>query len=142
VGGELIGDADRLVTGEVQTDSRLVGPGDVFIAMPGEVTDGHRFAADAVAAGASLVIAEPALELDAPLVVVPSGLDALWALAREIVARVRSGGRLRVVAVTGSNGKTTTKNLLRTILSADGPTVAPAGSFNNEVGTPISMLRV
>jgi len=142
VGGELIGDADRLVTGEVQTDSRLVGPGDVFIAMPGEVTDGHRFAADAVAAGASLVIAERALELDAPLVVVPSGLDALWALAREIVARVRSGGRLRVVAVTGSNGKTTTKNLLRTILSADGPTVAPAGSFNNEVGTPISMLRV
>ena len=74
---------DVLVTGEVQTDSRLVGPGDVFIAMPGEVTDGHRFAADAVAAGAALVIAERELDVAAPVVVVPRGLDALWALARE-----------------------------------------------------------
>ncbi len=142
VDGALRGPGDVLVTGEVQTDSRLVGPGDVFIAMPGEVTDGHRFATAAVAAGAALVIAERELDVAAPVIVVPRGLDALWALAREAVARVRAGGALRIVAVTGSNGKTTTKNLLRAILSSAGPTVAPVGSFNNEVGTPISMLRV
>lgn len=142
VSGTLSGDGAVLVTGEVQTDSRLVQPGDVFIAMPGEVTDGHRFAAAAVEAGAILVIAEHDLKLSAPLIVVPSGLDALWALASEVVARVRSAGKLQIVAVTGSNGKTTTKNLLRAILSSAGPTVAPIGSFNNEVGTPISMLRV
>ena len=142
VGGALHGDGDALVTGEVQTDSRLVRAGDLFIAMPGEVTDGHRFAEAAAAAGASLVIAERELELDIPVIVVPRGLDALWALAREVVARVRSAGALKVVAVTGSNGKTTTKNLLRAILSSVGSTVAPVGSFNNQVGTPISMLRV
>ena len=142
VGGTLHGDGARLVTGEVQTDSRRVGDGDVFIAMPGEVTDGHRFAAAAVTAGASLVIAEQPLELDVPVIVVPRGLDALWSLAREVVARVRAAGGLRIVSVTGSNGKTTTKNLLRAALSAAGATVAPVGSFNNHVGTPMTMLRV
>jgi len=142
VGGELTGDPDTVVTGEAQTDSRLVTPGDLFLAMPGTVTDGHRFAAAAVDAGASLVIAERELELPVPVVVVPSSLTALWDLAREVVARVRAGGGLTVVAVTGSNGKTTTKNLLRAAFAAVGETVAPAGSFNNEVGAPISMLRV
>ena len=59
-----------------------------------------------------------------------------------MVERVRSAGGLRIVAITGSNGKTTTKNLLRAVLDAEGPTVAPPGSFNNHVGAPISMLRV
>ena len=63
-------------------------------------------------------------------------------LAREVVARVRSAGQLSVVAITGSNGKTTTKNLLRAILTAQGNTVAPDGSFNNHVGAPISMLGI
>ena len=142
VGGALIGDGDAPVTGAVQTDSRLVGPGDVFFALPGETTDGARFAAAATAAGAALVVAERELDLDRPLVVVPDGLVALGELAREVVARVRALGRLRIVAVTGSNGKTTTKNMLREILSAAGETVAPEGSFNNEVGAPITMLRV
>lgn len=142
VEGELRGDPAALVTGAVQTDSRLVGPGDVFFALPGETTDGARFAPAAAAAGAVLVVAERELDVDLPVVVVPDGLAALGELAREVVARVRALGRLRVVAVTGSNGKTTTKNMLRAILSAAGPTVAPEGSFNNEVGAPITMLRV
>lgn len=142
VRGALRGDPQVVVTGAVQTDSRLVSPGDAFFALPGETTDGARFAAAAVEAGAVLVVAEQDLDLDVPVVVVPSGLDALAELAREVVARVRALGRLQVVAVTGSNGKTTTKNMLRDILGAVGATVAPEGSFNNEVGAPITMLRV
>jgi UDP-N-acetylmuramoyl-tripeptide--D-alanyl-D-alanine ligase len=144
LGGELLegADPDVVVSGSVQTDSRLVEGGSVFFALPGEVTDGHLFAPAAVEAGAALVVAERPLELPVPVLVVPDGVEALAALAHLVVERVRALGRLRVVAVTGSNGKTTTKNLLRAILEAEGPTVAPEGSFNNQVGAPISMLRV
>jgi UDP-N-acetylmuramoyl-tripeptide--D-alanyl-D-alanine ligase len=134
--------ADTVVSGSVETDSRLVGEGSIFVALPGEVTDGHLFAPDAVAAGAALVVCREELGLAAAQLIVPDGLDALAALAREVVARVHAGGELRVVGITGSNGKTTTKNLLRAILGAEGPTVAPEGSFNNQVGAPISMLRI
>ncbi len=136
------GTAEQVVGGSVETDSRLVGAGSIFFALPGEVTDGHLFAEGAVASGAALVVAERPLDLDVPVLVVDDGVAALAALARAVVARVRALGRLRVVAVTGSNGKTTTKNLMRAIFSAEGPTVAPEGSFNNHVGAPISMLRV
>jgi UDP-N-acetylmuramoyl-tripeptide--D-alanyl-D-alanine ligase len=133
---------ETVVSGSVQTDSRLVEPGSVFFALPGEETDGHLFASAAVEAGAALVIAERRLEVTVPQVVVPDGVAALAALARLVVARVRAHGRLRVAAITGSNGKTTTKNLLAAVLSAEGPTVAPRESFNNHVGAPISMLAV
>jgi UDP-N-acetylmuramoyl-tripeptide--D-alanyl-D-alanine ligase len=144
VGGTLVGssDAATLVTGMVHTDSRKVAPGDIFFALPGEVSDGHLFADAAIAAGAALLIVERELPVEVAQVVVPNGLVALSALAREVVRRVRAGGDLKVIAVTGSNGKTTTKNMLRAILDAEGSTVAPAGSFNNEVGAPISMLGV
>jgi len=134
--------ADVQIDGSVQTDSRLVVPGSIFFALPGEVTDGALFAEAAVAAGAAVVVAERELALDVPVIVVPDGVTALAALATEVVARVRSAGPLSVVAITGSNGKTTTKNLLRAILSAQAPTVAPQGSFNNHVGAPISMLGI
>lgn len=140
--GTVHGNADTIVSGTVHTDSRLVTPGDVFVALPGEVTDGHRFIDAAIAAGAALVIAERESTLSVPLVVVANGVIALSDLAREVVARVRALGTLRVVAVTGSNGKTTTKNMLRAVLERHGETVAPRGSFNNEVGAPISMLGV
>jgi UDP-N-acetylmuramoyl-tripeptide--D-alanyl-D-alanine ligase len=143
LGGDLGGaEPSTTVSGSVQTDSRLVEPGDVFFALPGAVTDGHLFAQAAVDAGAALVVAERPVDFGVPVLVVPDGVAALAALARFVVARVRALGRLRVVAVTGSNGKTTTKNLLRAILAGEGPTVAPDGSFNNQVGAPISMLRV
>jgi UDP-N-acetylmuramoyl-tripeptide--D-alanyl-D-alanine ligase len=133
---------DATVSGTVETNSTQVSEGSVFFALPGEVTDGHLYAGDAVARGAALVIAERALELSVPVLVVADGVVALGALARLVVARVRAGGRLRVVGITGSNGKTTTKNLIQAILSGEGPTVAPAGSFNNHVGAPITMLKV
>jgi UDP-N-acetylmuramoyl-tripeptide--D-alanyl-D-alanine ligase len=134
--------AGTVVSGSVQTDSRLVEPGSVFFALPGEETDGALFADAAVQAGAALVIAERDLQLGVPVLVVPDGVAALAALARLVVGRVRDHGTLRIAAVTGSNGKTTTKNLLGAVLSAEGPTVAPRESFNNHVGAPISMLAV
>ncbi|MCS5507322.1 UDP-N-acetylmuramoyl-tripeptide--D-alanyl-D-alanine ligase [Curtobacterium flaccumfaciens] len=162
VGGELIGGAqatdvaepgDLVVEGSVETDSRLVRPGSVFFALPGEVTDGRRFVAAAVDAGAALVITPERVDTTAPQIVVTDGYEALAALAHEVVTRVRmstadrvdADGRpapLRVVGITGSNGKTSTKNMLRTILEQHGATVAPEGSFNNHVGAPISMLRI
>ncbi|QZQ56916.1 UDP-N-acetylmuramoyl-tripeptide--D-alanyl-D-alanine ligase [Curtobacterium sp. TC1] len=162
VGGELIGGAqatdvaepgDLVVEGSVETDSRLVRPGSVFFALPGEVTDGRRFVPAATEAGAALVITPERVDTSAPQIVVADGYAALAALAHEVVTRVRMAsadrvdaeGRpapLRVVGITGSNGKTSTKNMLRTILEQHGETVAPQGSFNNHVGAPISMLRV
>jgi len=162
VGGELIAGAqatdvadqgDLVVDGSVETDSRLVRPGSVFFALPGEVTDGRRFVPAATEAGAALVITPERVETTAPQIVVADGYEALAALAHEVVTRVRmssadrvdADGRpapLRVVGITGSNGKTSTKNMLRTILEQHGETVAPQGSFNNHVGAPISMLRI
>jgi UDP-N-acetylmuramoyl-tripeptide--D-alanyl-D-alanine ligase len=135
-------DDSALVDGSVQTDSRLVEPGSIFFALPGEETDGHLFAPTAVDSGAALIITERKLDLPGAQIVVANGVAALSALATEVVARVRATGTLTVVAITGSNGKTTTKNLLRAILSAQAPTVAPQGSFNNHVGAPISMLGI
>ncbi|WIB01362.1 UDP-N-acetylmuramoyl-tripeptide--D-alanyl-D-alanine ligase [Curtobacterium sp. MCBA15_012] len=158
IGGELVSGApEQVVDGSVETDSRLVGPGSVFFALLGEETDGHRFVPAAATAGAALVVTERAVELpegsDTAQVVVADGYAALAALAHEVVARVRASSAdrtdehgapapLRVVGITGSNGKTSTKNMLRTILATQGETVAPQGSFNNHVGAPISMLGI
>ena len=136
--------ADQTVGGVATTDSREVVPGAVFFAKPGEATDGHLFAPQAVENGAALLVVERELpELaSVPQIVVADVVAALGALAAEVVARVHAKGALRVVGITGSNGKTTTKNLLASILAPLGETVAPKESFNNEVGAPITMLRV
>ncbi|MFT4306404.1 MAG: UDP-N-acetylmuramoyl-tripeptide--D-alanyl-D-alanine ligase [Microbacterium sp.] len=133
---------DTLVGGVVDTDSRLVGTGDVFVAKPGAATDGHLFVPAAAAAGAALAVVERPVDAPISQIVVPDVVTALADLAREVVAAVRARGRLRVVGITGSNGKTTTKNLLARILQGDGETVAPRASFNNEVGAPLTMLRI
>lgn len=160
VGGRLHNtDGTPVVTGTVEFDSRKVGAGGLFVAVPGERVDGHDFAAAAVAAGAVGVLA--AREVDAPAVVVPrvaaaqgrsyvlagdtdgSGaavLAALARLARHVVDRLTPAG-LSVVGVTGSSGKTSTKDLIAQLLSPLGPTVAPPGSFNNELGHPWTVLR-
>jgi UDP-N-acetylmuramoyl-tripeptide--D-alanyl-D-alanine ligase len=137
-------DASTVVSGLASTDSRELAPGGIFFAKRGEETDGHLYAPQAVANGAALLVVERVLpELDAvPQIVVADVVTALGELAREVVARVHAGGALRVVGITGSNGKTTTKNLLASILTPLGETVAPKESFNNEVGAPITMLRV
>ena len=133
---------ETVVSGAVDTDSRNIGPGDVFVAKPGEATDGHLFVGGAADAGAALALVER--HIDAPIsqVVVGDVVDAIAALARHVVAAVRARGDLRIAGITGSNGKTTTKNLLARILQDEGDTVAPRASFNNEVGAPLTMLRV
>lgn len=133
---------ETVVDGPVTTDSREIEPGWVFFAKRGEFDDGHRFAPSAADRGAALLVVEHPLDLPVAQIVVADSVEALGALATEVVARVRAHGRLQIVGITGSNGKTTTKNLLRTILEGVGSTVASRKSFNNEVGGPITMLEL
>ncbi|MFB7890809.1 UDP-N-acetylmuramoyl-tripeptide--D-alanyl-D-alanine ligase [Microbacterium sp. NPDC056044] len=133
---------DTVVSGAVDTDSRLIEPGGVFVAKPGEETDGHLFVDAAVENGAALALVERRVEASVTQIVVPDVVEAIAALAREVVKTVRDAAPLRVVGITGSNGKTTTKNLLARILEGEGETVSPKASFNNEVGAPLTMLRV
>ncbi|KQP71056.1 UDP-N-acetylmuramoylalanyl-D-glutamate--2,6-diaminopimelate ligase [Microbacterium sp. Leaf288] len=133
---------DTVVSGAVDTDSRLIEPGGVFVAKPGEETDGHLFVDAAVEKGAALALVERRVEASVSQIVVADVVAALAALAREVVRTVRDAADLRVVGITGSNGKTTTKNLLARILEGEGETVSPKASFNNEVGAPLTMLRV
>lgn len=134
--------AGAVVDGTVDTDSRLIGPGDIFVAKPGETTDGHLFVPAVAEAGAALAIVEHPVDAPISQVVVEDAVQALADLARTVVGRVRAGGGLTVTGITGSNGKTTTKNLLARILQDEGETVAPRASYNNEVGAPLTMLRV
>ncbi|WP_091234633.1 UDP-N-acetylmuramoyl-tripeptide--D-alanyl-D-alanine ligase [Microbacterium sp. 3J1] len=146
LGGELrlagTATADTVVDGVVDTDSRSMAPGSIFVAKPGAETDGHRFVGAALEAGAALAIVEHPVEDAITQIVVSDVVVALADLAREVVARVRAAGDLKIVGITGSNGKTTTKNFLARILSDEGETVAPIKSYNNEVGAPVTMLRV
>lgn len=140
IDGQLHGE-DALVTGSVETDSRLVGDGGLFIAKPGEVTDGHNFVGSAAKLGAvGAVVERPVGELISQIQVSDSVL-ALGKLAKYVVAKLHDAGRLKVIGITGSNGKTSTKNMLNEALSKFGNTVAPIESYNNEVGAPISMLK-
>lgn len=135
-------DGGTTVSGPVETDSREIIPGGVFIAKPGESTDGHLFVGTAKKRGAALAIVEHEVDEDIAQIVVADAVIALGELARLVVERVRASGELTVIGVTGSNGKTTTKNMLAEILSAEESTVAPRASFNNWVGAPLTMLRI
>lgn len=141
VGGRLIG-RELLVTGTVETDSRLVGAGSLFVCKPGEVTDGHNFADDAIKAGAAALIVERELPVAVPQILVGDSVLALGRLAADVLRRVRSVSGIKVIGITGSNGKTSTKNMLGAILRKFGETVAPIESYNNEVGAPISILKI
>ncbi|CAN5172768.1 UDP-N-acetylmuramoyl-tripeptide--D-alanyl-D-alanine ligase [soil metagenome] len=132
-----------IVNGPVDTDSREIVPGGIFVAKPGEFSDGHFFVPAAVESGADVVIVERVFDdLTVPQIVVENSVEALGMLATDVVRRIRALGTLKIVGITGSNGKTTTKNLVRTILQRRGPTVAPRDSFNNEVGAPLTMLKL
>jgi UDP-N-acetylmuramoyl-tripeptide--D-alanyl-D-alanine ligase len=135
--GHLDGVLDPLamVSGAVVADSRQVGPGGLFVAVKGERVDGHDFSAAAVEAGAVAVLAERPVR--APAVVVDHSVEALGSLARSVVDRLDEA---TVVAVTGSSGKTGTKDLLSQVLSARGPLVAAPGSYNTDIGLPLTVL--
>ena len=135
-GGLLHGEPDALVTGEVVIDSRRAAPGGLFAAVAGERADGHDFAAGAVAAGAVAVLATRPVPV--PSVLVADVPAALAALARFVVDALPDA---TVTGITGSSGKTTTKDLAAQLVERLGPTIAPAGSFNNEFGLPLTVLR-
>jgi len=151
--------AETRVTGTVEFDSRAVTPGGLFLALPGARSDGHDFAAAAVCAGAVAVLAarpvgvpaivvapEPAVDSAASVLehdTDGSGAAVLAALARlaaAVSAELVDGG-LTIVGITGSSGKTSTKDLLAAVLAPLGEVVAPPGSFNNELGHPWTVLR-
>lgn len=164
VGGELADitpeqAAATRVTGTVEFDSRAVGPGAMFLALPGARSDGHDFAPAAVQAGAVAVLA--ARPVGVPAIVVRPGdvvdsasgaleydtdgsgaavLAALARLAAAVATELAADG-LRIIGVTGSSGKTSTKDLLAAVLAPLGQVVAPPGSFNNELGHPWTVLR-
>lgn len=151
--------ARRRVTGTVEFDSRAVGPGGLFLALPGARSDGHDHAGAAIAAGAVAVLAARPVGVPA-VVVAPAGasgsragvlehdpdgsgaavLAALAKLAQVVAAELVAGG-LRIVGITGSSGKTSTKDLVAAVLKPLGEVVAPPGSFNNELGHPWTVLR-
>jgi UDP-N-acetylmuramoyl-tripeptide--D-alanyl-D-alanine ligase len=137
----LVGDPEALIGPDVVIDSRQASPGGLFVALPGERVDGHDFAAPAVAAGAAAVLVTHQLELAVPQLVVPDTSAALAGLASGLVAGAIDAG-LVSIGVTGSSGKTSTKDLIAQVLAAAGPTVAPAGSANNEIGVPLTACRV
>jgi len=158
VGGRLHAtDGSPVVTGSIEFDTRKITEGGLFLALPGERVDGHDFAAQAVASGAAGVLA--GREVDAPAVIAPpvptrhanayvlagdktgegaAVLEALAKLARYVTDRLKD---LTIVGVTGSAGKTSTKDLIAQVLSPTGETIAPPGSFNNELGHPWTALR-
>ena len=164
IGGRLSGispdeAAATRVTGTVEFDSRAVTPGGLFLALPGARSDGHDFAAAAVGAGAVAVLA--ARPVGVPAIIVEPGathdpaasvlehdtdgsgaavLGALARLAAAVAAELVDGG-LTIVGITGSSGKTSTKDLLAAVLAPLGEVVAPPGSFNNELGHPWTVLR-
>lgn len=135
LGGTLYGTDGAEQIHNVVVDSREISQGSLFVAIPGERVDGHDFAEGAVAAGAVVVLAER--ELNVPCIVVPNSVEALGLLGKH----VRDQLNCTVIAITGSSGKTSTKDLLASVLSEFGETVAPIGSFNTEVGVPLTMLR-
>ncbi len=123
----------------ISIDTRTLRSGELFVALVGEHGDGHAFVDDALARGAAgALVHKSGADDTRPLLVVANTLDALWALGQ--AARARFTGR--VVAVTGSVGKTTTKEMLRSILSAAGPTHAAEASYNNHWGVPLTLARL
>ena len=154
--------AELRVTGTVEFDSRAVGPGGLFLALPGAHADGHDYATAAAASGAVAVLA--ARPVGVPAIVVRPGpqagtagglagvlehdtdgsgaavLAALARLAKAVAAELVAGG-LTIIGITGSSGKTSTKDLVAAVLAPLGEVVAPPGSFNNELGHPWTVLR-
>ncbi len=137
VGGRVQGQADRRIDG-VTTDSRQVPAGaPMFVALPGQHADGHDHAAEAVAAGAVAVLAgRPLSGVEVPVVLV----DDPWQAITQLAAAVRAYVQPTSVAVTGSVGKTTVKDLTAAAVGSQRRVHAAAGSFNNELGVPLTLL--
>ena len=139
--GAVLQGRDQAVTGAC-IDTRVLQPGQLFIALPGSRVDGHEFVRKAAALGASGALVSRPLDIDFPQLVVPDVLVALQALAaawRQEWARMGAG---QLVGVTGSNGKTSVKTMLATVLGGCAKTFATPGNLNNHIGVPLCLLNV
>ena len=136
VGGELRCDPDLLISKAPVFDSRLATPGSFFLALKGEHNDGHNFVADAYRLGS--VFSLTSQVIDGPCIVVGDVVAALSVIAGFVRRRLSN---MTVIAITGSQGKTSTKDLMEHMLGTVGPTVASVGSFNNELGLPLTLLH-
>jgi UDP-N-acetylmuramoyl-tripeptide--D-alanyl-D-alanine ligase len=140
--GELIQGSPEAVAGRVCTDSRQAQPGDLFVALRGDRFDAHQFLADVAAKGVAAILAEPGkLTSPPPACAVIAVPDTRMALAR-LAAAYRAGFNLPVIAVGGSNGKTTTKELIAAVLRRGFNTLSSEASFNNDIGVPLTLLRL
>jgi UDP-N-acetylmuramoyl-tripeptide--D-alanyl-D-alanine ligase len=140
VGGALAeADPGTTVSGPVEYDTRKLPPGSggLFLAFDGEKADGHDYAAQAVASGAVAALGSRPVP-GVPMIVVDDVLTAVGKLARAVLDRLPD---LTVVGITGSSGKTTTKDMIGQLVAEAGPTIAPAGSLNNELGLPHTVLQ-
>jgi UDP-N-acetylmuramoyl-tripeptide--D-alanyl-D-alanine ligase len=135
-GGRLIG-ADGEIAGMIH-DSRSVRPGNLFVALPGSHSDGHDFVAQAASAGAGAALVTRELDVDLSQILVPDVLTAMG----QVAAGWRRQLDLTVIGVTGSNGKTTVKEMITAILSEQAPTLATKGNYNNEIGLPLTLSRL
>ncbi|GAA1238846.1 UDP-N-acetylmuramoyl-tripeptide--D-alanyl-D-alanine ligase [Janibacter melonis] len=137
-GGTVHGDPAVVVDGPVVTDAREAAAGSLYVARVGEHADGHAYVPQAAERGASAALTTRPVD-GLPCVVVEDTQAAFVALSRALIDRLP---QLHVVGITGSSGKTSTKDLLGAVLAADGETVAPQGSYNSEVGVPLTVCRV
>ncbi|MGH8453074.1 MAG: UDP-N-acetylmuramoyl-tripeptide--D-alanyl-D-alanine ligase, partial [Nevskiales bacterium] len=136
VNGRLAGD-DAAFTG-ISTDTRKLQAGDLYVALSGERFDGHEFVAQAAQQGAVGAVVERLLAGSMAQVIVPDALRAL----QDYAAHWRSRFQIPVIGVTGSNGKTTTKEMLSAILDQRGPVLATIGNLNNHIGLPLTLARL
>ena len=136
ISGKIVGDGNKLITGAAFFDSREIVSNGIFLALKGEHVDGHDFAINALKGGAGLVICTK--KSGDTCIVVPDVVEAVTKLAAHVRQMIPD---MKVVAITGSHGKTTTKDLSRHLLSMMGATVAPRSSFNNDLGVPITILE-
>ncbi len=142
IGGDLSGDGESVIIDKVSTDSRRTQPGSLFFALKGERFDGHMFLKDAVKNGARAAVIsnkyKPQLEVNIPLIQVPDTLAAL----QELATYVRKKKRVKVIAITGSTGKTTTRDFLSNILKQSFNVVTAPYNYNNEIGVPLTLLEL
>jgi UDP-N-acetylmuramoyl-tripeptide--D-alanyl-D-alanine ligase len=136
ISGKIVGDGNKLITGAAFFDSREIVSNGIFLALKGEHVDGHDFAINALKGGAGVVICTQ--ESGDTCIVVPDVVEAVTKLAAHVRQMIPD---MKVVAITGSHGKTTTKDLSKHLLSMMGSTVAPRSSFNNDLGVPITILE-
>ncbi|MFZ9470845.1 MAG: UDP-N-acetylmuramoyl-tripeptide--D-alanyl-D-alanine ligase [Candidatus Nanopelagicaceae bacterium] len=136
VGGKSFGDSGAIVTAEPFFDSRSAIQGGIFLALEGQQVDGHNFVEEALAKGG--VTAFTTRQVGSNCIVVADVLEAISKLGAEVRRRLP---QMKVIGITGSQGKTTTKDIARHVLSIAGETIAPSQSFNNDLGVPLTLLR-